>query len=45
MLLLSNFIDQNHRIIPSIRFCHSVDDKGVDFLPKSVIVLQRLAIF
>lgn len=45
VLLLSNLIDQNHRIIPSIRFCDSVDDKGVDFLPESVIVLQRLAIF
>lgn len=45
VLLLGNFIDQNHRIIPSIRFRDSVDDKGVGFLPESVFVLQRLAIF
>lgn len=45
LLLFSNFIGQNHSIIPSICFCDCTDNKVIGSLPKSVIILQRLAIF
>lgn len=45
LLLFSNSIGQNHSINPSIRFCDSTYNKVIGFLPESVIILQRLAIF
>lgn len=45
VLLFCNLIDQNYSVIPSVRFCDFGDKKVIDFLPESVIVLQRLAVF
>lgn len=45
LLLFRDFIGQNHRVNPSIHFCNSADNEVINFLPESVVVLQRLAIF